>query len=136
MQRCDVLVVGGGPAGSSCAWALRRSGLDVVVADRSSFPRDKVCAGWITPAVLEALEVDTRRYASTRVLQPVVGFRVSMQGSDAVEIDYGHVVSWAIRGSAATPRQRRSASAGAAVSISPPRASSRPAGDRPWPHAR
>ena len=56
MERCDVLVVGGGPAGSSCAWRLRRAGLDVVVLDRKAFPRDKVCAGWITPQVARALE--------------------------------------------------------------------------------
>jgi flavin-dependent dehydrogenase len=97
MERCDVLIVGGGPAGSSCAWALRRSGFDVVVADRSAFPRDKVCAGWITPPVLEALEVDRTEYAASHVLQPVVGFRVSLQGGKSVEVDYGRVVSWAIR---------------------------------------
>ena len=51
MERCDVLVVGGGPAGSSCARALHDAGLDVIVLDRAVFPRDKVCAGWITPQV-------------------------------------------------------------------------------------
>src|SRR5690606_26023348 len=57
-ERCDVLVVGGGPGGSSCARALVRAGLDVVVLDRRRFPRDKVCAGWITPPVLATLEID------------------------------------------------------------------------------
>ena len=52
MDRCDVLIVGGGPAGSSCAWRLVTAGLDVVVVDKANFPRDKVCAGWITPAVV------------------------------------------------------------------------------------
>ena len=33
----DAIVVGGGPAGSSCAWKLRAAGLDVVVLDRSAF---------------------------------------------------------------------------------------------------
>ena len=51
MDSCDVLVVGGGPAGSACAWKLRQAGLDVIVMDRAAFPRDKVCAGWITPQV-------------------------------------------------------------------------------------
>ena len=53
MTACDVLIVGGGPAGSTCAWKLRRPGLDVVVWDRQTFPRDKVCAGWITPQVVD-----------------------------------------------------------------------------------
>ena len=57
MDQCDALVGGGGPAGSSCAWALRRAGLDAVVLDRSQFPRDKVCAGWITPQIVDVHEL-------------------------------------------------------------------------------
>src|SRR6187549_857500 len=53
MDSCDVLIVGGGPAGSSCAWGLRESGLDAVILDQHDFPRDKICGGWITPEVLE-----------------------------------------------------------------------------------
>ena len=49
MHSCDVLIVGGGPAGSACAWKLARSGFDVAILDRARFPRDKVCGGWITP---------------------------------------------------------------------------------------
>ena len=59
METCDVLVVGGGPAGSTCAWKLRQAGADVTVIDRATFPRDKVCAGWITPPVINALGLDT-----------------------------------------------------------------------------
>ena len=44
MEYCDCLVVGGGPAGSSCARALVTAGLDVVVLDKAHFPRDKVYA--------------------------------------------------------------------------------------------
>ncbi|MGH8310611.1 MAG: FAD-dependent oxidoreductase, partial [Steroidobacteraceae bacterium] len=62
MRQCDVLVVGGGPAGSTCAWALSRAGLEVLVIDRARFPRDKVCAGWVTLPVFEALELDPGEY--------------------------------------------------------------------------
>ncbi len=34
VRGCDVLIVGAGTAGSSCAWALRDSGLDVLLIDR------------------------------------------------------------------------------------------------------
>jgi len=62
MQSCDVLIVGGGPAGSSAAWKLRAGGADVLVLDKERFPRLKLCAGWITPEVLEALELDIASY--------------------------------------------------------------------------
>ena len=39
MRSCDVLIVGGGPAGSTAAWQLRRAGADVLVLDRERFPR-------------------------------------------------------------------------------------------------
>ncbi|HUJ49063.1 MAG TPA: FAD-dependent oxidoreductase, partial [Bryobacteraceae bacterium] len=63
MDTFDVLIVGGGPAGSSCACKLRRSGLEVAILDRQRFPRDKVCGGWITPAVLSELEIDPADYS-------------------------------------------------------------------------
>lgn len=51
----DTIVVGAGPAGSAAAWQLRRKGQNCLVLDRAVFPRDKLCAGWITPEVLTDL---------------------------------------------------------------------------------
>jgi len=62
MRNVDVLVVGGGPAGSTAAWRLRSAGADVVVLDRDAFPRLKLCAGWITPEVVRDLEMDVAAY--------------------------------------------------------------------------
>ena len=97
MRSFDVLIVGGGPAGSSCAWKLRRSGLRVAVLDRASFPRDKVCAGWITPQVVEELELDLEEYAKNYTCQPFHGFRVGALGGDDVAVDYRTPVSFGIR---------------------------------------
>ena len=97
MDSCDVLIVGGGPAGSSCAWRLRHSDLDVVILDKQVFPRDKVCGGWITPSVLKELEIDPYEYARERVLQPITGFRVGCIGGPALETSYGEPVSYGIR---------------------------------------
>lgn len=94
---CDVLIVGGGPAGSTCAWQLRKAGLDVLVIDKHTFPRDKVCAGWVTPPVLESLELDAEDYAQGRVLQPICGFRTGVIGEAAGETHYGRAVSFGIR---------------------------------------
>src|SRR5512139_2114862 len=97
MEQCDVLVVGGGPAGSTCAWQLARLGYDVIVLDRREFPRDKVCAGWITPQVVEELELDLADYARTRTLQPLAGFSCGLVGGRQATVDYGKTVSYAIR---------------------------------------
>ncbi len=45
----EVIVVGGGPAGSSVAFFLARAGIDVLVLDRAHFPRDKACAEYLSP---------------------------------------------------------------------------------------
>ncbi|HKY14991.1 MAG TPA: NAD(P)/FAD-dependent oxidoreductase [Microthrixaceae bacterium] len=52
----DVVIVGAGPAGASAAIHLARAGRDVVVVDRASFPRDKVCGDGLTTAALRELE--------------------------------------------------------------------------------
>src|SRR5262245_4834748 len=54
-MRCDALVVGAGPAGSVAARVLAQGGLDVVLADRHSFPRDKACGDALIPDALAAL---------------------------------------------------------------------------------
>lgn len=98
METCDVLVVGGGPAGSTCATRLKRAGFDVLVMDRSPFPRDKVCAGWITPQVIADAEIDVAEYRSGRTFQPITGFRTGAIGiASATETAYDHVVSFGIR---------------------------------------
>jgi geranylgeranyl reductase family protein len=97
MERCDVLIVGGGPAGSSCARQLRQHGMDVVVMDKALFPRDKVCAGWITPAVIDALQLDIEEYSRFHVLQPITSFRTGMIDGRDVETKYADTVSYGIR---------------------------------------
>ena len=99
IERCDVAVVGGGPAGSSCAWALRRAGARVVVVDAAVFPRQKVCAGWVTPRVFRALELDPEEYRATGlVLQDVRAFKTGVVGGrHSVATRYDEVVSYAIR---------------------------------------
>jgi flavin-dependent dehydrogenase len=98
MIRCEALIVGGGPAGSSCASRLVAAGRDVLVIDKATFPRDKVCAGWITPAVVRALALDLNAYAAEGLtLQPFTGFRTGAVGGALRTTDFGETVSYGIR---------------------------------------
>src|SRR6476469_7576466 len=45
----DVIVVGAGPAGATAATYLARAGVDVLLLEKSTFPRDKVCGDGLTP---------------------------------------------------------------------------------------
>ena len=97
MERFDVAIVGGGPAGSTCAWQLGRAGFNVCLLDRAVFPRDKPCAGWITPPVVELLELDIDEYRQSRVFQPITGFRTALIRRTEIETRYAAPVSFGIR---------------------------------------
>ncbi|MGH7370748.1 MAG: NAD(P)/FAD-dependent oxidoreductase, partial [Candidatus Methylomirabilales bacterium] len=55
-QPTDVLVVGGGPAGSAVAILLARAGLKVCLLEKSHFPREKPCGEYVSPGCLSILD--------------------------------------------------------------------------------
>lgn len=61
----DAIVVGGGPAGSQSARAMISAGMSVAVLDRETFPRVKLCGGWLSPAVWDVLELLPRQYTGS-----------------------------------------------------------------------
>ena len=69
----------------------------MVVADRREFPRDKTCAGWVTPQVAESLALDLADYAKSLVLQPIHGFRTRRLGGREACARSPEVVSYGIR---------------------------------------
>lgn len=70
-RRVDVLVVGAGPAGAAAAVHAARAGLDTLVVDRASFPRDKCCGDGLTTLALRELEEIGFRPDAARSWQPV-----------------------------------------------------------------
>jgi menaquinone-9 beta-reductase len=54
-DEADVIVVGAGPAGSATAFYLAQAGLDVLLLEKSRFPREKVCGDGLTPRGVKAL---------------------------------------------------------------------------------
>jgi menaquinone-9 beta-reductase len=79
----DVLVVGGGPAGSACAYWLAEAGWDVAVVEKKVFPRAKTCGDGLTPRAVRQLAdmgvegalVGAHRYRGLRAY----GFGQSME---------------------------------------------------------
>ncbi len=96
MQTHDAIIVGAGPAGSTCAGQLRQAGLQVALFDKKKFPRVKPCAGWVTPQVMEELGIEIDDYARQNTIQPITGFRTGIIGRRSVETRYPDPVSYGI----------------------------------------
>lgn len=56
MSTTDVVILGAGPAGTAAAITLARAGRSVVVIDKATFPRDKICGDGLTAGALRRLE--------------------------------------------------------------------------------
>jgi flavin-dependent dehydrogenase len=67
MREIETIVVGAGPAGTSCAWKLRAEGRAVLILDKEAFPRVKLCAGWITEGVFDLLRFTPADYPHSLV---------------------------------------------------------------------
>lgn len=78
MIHTDVLIIGGGPAGSACARQLKQAHMGVVLLDKVPFPRFKPCAGWVTPQVLKLVGMDEESYPLG--LTEFKSFEVSIKG--------------------------------------------------------
>ena len=72
-ERYDAIVLGAGPAGSTAARHLARSGARVLLLDKAKFPRDKPCGGGVTFRADEANDLDL----SPVTEREIYGVRVS-----------------------------------------------------------
>ncbi|MEP7071245.1 MAG: NAD(P)/FAD-dependent oxidoreductase [Verrucomicrobiota bacterium] len=82
----DLAIVGGGPAGATCAAFAAAAGLDVVVLERAKFPREKVCGDCLNPEcwpILRRLGLEERVRTSTHAALEAVEF-VSLRGKRVV----------------------------------------------------
>jgi geranylgeranyl reductase family protein len=96
----DVIVVGGGPAGSSCAYWLAEAGWDVVVVEKKQFPRVKTCGDGLTPRAvrqladmgLEEALAGSHKYSGLRAYG--FGQSIEMQWPEHPNFpDYGYTIT-------------------------------------------
>jgi menaquinone-9 beta-reductase len=89
----DVIVVGAGPSGSTAAYYLAQAGLNVLLIEKSRFPRDKVCGDGLTPRAVKslvAMGVDVSEEAGWLRNK---GLRV-IGGGLRLELDWPELSSW------------------------------------------
>jgi menaquinone-9 beta-reductase len=96
----DVLVVGGGPAGSAAAYWLAEAGHDVLLVERKTFPREKTCGDGLTPRAVhqlremgleDAIARDHHRFGGLRTIAH--GLTLELAWPDhPVYPPYGYVV--------------------------------------------
>jgi flavin-dependent dehydrogenase len=82
--RCDVLVLGAGPAGSALANDLARAGFHVLLADRKAFPRHKPCGEFLSPQCAPYLEALGLPSIGTLGVHLVGGMRLFGYGARAL----------------------------------------------------
>lgn len=88
MNRYDVIIVGGGPAGSACAALLARAGANVLVLDKSRFPRDKICGDCINPACWEYFELlGVSDEMSRRLLRTISKVRITNEKGKSLTLN-------------------------------------------------
>jgi len=107
--KTEVLIVGGGPAGSACARRLRQAGVDCLILDRYAFPRFKTCAGWVTPELIRDLEMDPAEYPHS--FTTFHSFKISFRGLNFTLRTKQHAIrriefdNWLLRRSGAPVKQ-------------------------------
>jgi len=86
----DAAIIGAGPAGSSAAKVLDESGLSYILVDKEEFPRNKPCAGVLSPKIRSLIDIP-----SDITERPLAGYRVYSPAGRMVESsfpEHGYIV--------------------------------------------
>lgn len=93
-DKFDVIITGAGPAGAACALSLKHSGLRVLLLDKASFPRDKICGDALSVDVLNQLPLLSenlpQEFAQLPLRTASAGVRIFSPGMKDVDIPFIH----------------------------------------------
>ncbi|HEV2375768.1 MAG TPA: geranylgeranyl reductase family protein [Streptosporangiaceae bacterium] len=89
----DVVVVGAGPAGATTAYYLANAGLSVLLLEKSTFPREKVCGDGLTPRAVKALVAMGIQFDPAEGWLPNKGLRI-IGGGVRLELDWPELSSY------------------------------------------
>ena len=92
-ESADVIVVGAGPAGSAAGYHLASAGLDVLMLEKTNFPREKVCGDGLTPRAVKALTTMGVPFAESDGWHRHRGMRI-IGGGGRIELDWPELSSY------------------------------------------
>ncbi len=88
----DIAIIGAGPAGTSCALALKTSGLSVALIDKSNFPRNKTCSDAIPGPTLKFLnqihEPSVEEFNRFEYKQQIKSSILYLANGDSMDIEW------------------------------------------------
>lgn len=91
--RTRVLIAGGGPAGATAAWHLASAGVEVIVLEKTAYPREKVCGDGLTPQAVREMNLMGLAHAPEDGWQHIRGLRL-VAGGRAVEVPWPQTDTW------------------------------------------
>ena len=87
IERFDLVVIGGGPAGAAAAFTAAKAGLSVALVDKAAFPREKLCGGGLTERCRAQFEAVYGRAWPAEIVGASTCFTFAMAGAPLSRMD-------------------------------------------------
>ncbi len=87
-SRFDVIIIGAGPAGTTCASMLARRGVRVFLCDKAIFPREKICGDCINPGCWDLFRLLGVQDEVLENAEPITGIRIAGRSARVLEIPF------------------------------------------------